>query len=152
MGGFFLSLALLICGLGLTYIGTIRLNEGMASLSWQTCEGIITYSEIEHSRGRRSSHEGSVRYNYVVDGKQYTGDRYKIGYYGAQVRGQAQKIVSAHPVGAVVTVYYSPSSPEKSVLDPGVHWPTFIALGAGIILLFVGARLAFASVRSVAGK
>jgi len=65
---------------------------------------------------------------------------------------QPREIVDAHPVGAVVKVYYSPSSPEKSALVPGAGWSAWFLFGVGVVFFLLGVRIAFASVRSVAGK
>jgi len=149
-GSVFLILGILIIGSGIS-----ALDEGRASLSWQTCEGIITHLEMERSRASTkksgSSYAASIRYDYTVEEKKYTGDRYSVR--GNLVNANdREKFVATHSVGTVVTVYYSPSSPETSLLVPGTNYANYVLLGFGILLSFFGAIIAFASVRSVVGK
>jgi len=145
----------MILGLVLIYNSTKLLYESMASLSWPTCEGIVTHSEIEPlGRGVKSgrSFMGAIRYDYTIEGEKYTGDRYRIGYLGVPDRGWARKIVDAHPVGTVVKVYYSPSSPAASVLVPGANWNVYVTLVVGIAMFLVCAYFVFACLRSAVGK
>ena len=151
LGAFFFGSVLLIAGIGMTYLGATLLQEGRASLSWHTCEGIITYSEFKRPGRNSGPPRIFIHYEYTVEGKKYTGDRYSVrGTEGR--RGDDRRIVDAHPVGRVVTVYYSPSSPETSLLAPGTKYGDYIILGFGIIISFFGAIIVCASVRSVAGK
>ena len=142
----------IILGLVLTYDSTILLYESsMASLSWQTTEGVVTHSEIEPlGRGVKSgrSFKGAIRYDYTIEGEKYAGDRYRIGYLGNPDRRWARKIVDAHPVGTVVKVYYSSSSPATSVLVPGANWNVYVALVVGIAMFLVCTYFVFACARS----
>jgi len=143
--------AFMIAGLGTAYFGAIKYYEAMASLSWQTCEGTITHSEVESRtvrKGRRT-HRESIRYDYTVGGEKYTGDRYCLWTFWRSDSRRASEIVDAHPVGAVVKVYYSPNSPAESMLMPGAHFDVYLLFGFGVVFFMVGAGITYASVRSV---
>jgi uncharacterized membrane protein len=139
---------------GLIVIGhsIVGLLEARASLSWQTCEGTVTHSEVQSSRSRSGSgssgrgggsraYGASIRYNYTVDGKEYTGNTYQFGDYSSTDPRRAKEIVEKLPVGAVVKVYYSRDSPEKSVLVPGPGGGIFLMFIIGIIFFLIGAGI-----------
>jgi len=140
----------MISGLVLTYNYTILLYESKASLSWSTCEGIITHHQIERrmTGGRGKSYVSDIfRYDYTIEGEKYTGDRYRIGYLGDPHTGQGRKLVDAHPVGTVVKVYYSPSSPAASVLVPGADSRVYILFVVGVVFILVSTYFVFALAR-----
>jgi hypothetical protein len=127
----FMSLFVLF-GFGFIGICCSQLYNANASLSWSTTEGTITRS------GKYES-EPDISYDYTVEGKKYTG---RTCQYGAlHTSERTKKIVAQYPVGAVVKVYYSPQSPEKSVLIPGAGVGAYIGIGFGIMfaLIAVGA-------------
>jgi hypothetical protein len=69
-------------------------------------------SEIEHFKP-------SVVYSYVVNGREYRGDRLVLGVKrSSSVRGFAQRQAAKYPVVSEVDVYYDPASPGDSVLNP----------------------------------
>jgi hypothetical protein len=148
---FFVAPLFMIFGLGFTLYNTAQLLEAKASVSWQTCEGTITYSDVKHNRGgggggRRgggSTWGASIRYDYTVDGKKHTGERYCFGDYSSSNSSRARQIVREHPVGAVVKVYYSPDSPEKSVLMPDANWMVYLLIGMGTAFFLGGVGVVF---------
>jgi len=142
----------MLAGLGITYVGTIQLYEAMTSVSWPTCEGVITHSEVVPPRhaGAGQPNEVSIRYDYTVEDKKYTGDRYRFAYtVTLNPNREVAGIVAAHPVGTVVKVYYSPSSPTTSVLVPGTNWAVYFLLGTGVVFFLVGVWVVYGGVRSV---
>ena len=137
----------MIAGLGIVCFGFYELHHARASLSWETCEGTITHSEVTRHQG---SEEGttygvSIRYGYTVGDKKYTADRYRYGYKGFSSSGSrwARGIVDEHPVGAVVKVYYSPDKPAMSVLVPGPNRIVYLRIGMGAIFFLVGVGVVF---------
>jgi hypothetical protein len=106
---------------GLVFLGfsIAELVHARASLSWSSCEGTVTHSEVE-----RSNHEGvtygvSIHYDYIVADQPYTSNQYCFSPFESSNSHSAMQIVAEHPVGSTVKVYYAPDSPEKSVLVPG---------------------------------
>jgi hypothetical protein len=78
-----------------------------------------------------------IRYDYTIDGNRYVGDRYQYDKQGWSWTG-ANKIVAEYPVGIVVKVYYSPTSPQESVLVPGRSWSSYGYVIIGTALFLVG--------------
>ena len=84
-----------------------------------------------------------VRYRFTVNGQEYEGHIYAynikgIGFsprYGG--KGWAQNILKRYHIGDVVTVYYDPRDPSKSLLTKEVAWVEFclyLGLVPGIVL------------------
>ena len=117
-----------------------------ASLSWETVEGTVTQSEVKSKSGGRGSgrtYMQSIHYDYTVDGKQYTGDRYCFVPFYSSDSSRARKIVAEYPVGSVVKVYYSPDVPEDSVLIPGPHAGVYFFPAFCLIFVLVPLGLAY---------
>jgi len=136
----------MIVGLGIVCFGFHQLHYARASLSWETCEGTITHSEVTRHQGsgknRRTTYGVSICYDYTVGDKKYTGDRYRYGDYNSS-SSRASGIVNEHPVGAVVKVYYSPDEPERSVLVPGPNWTVYLLIGMGAVFFLAGVGTVF---------
>ena len=147
LGAFCFGSVFLIGGLGITYLGATLFYEARASLSWHTCEGIITHLEIKGGRRGRDP-RAHIRYDYTVEGENYTGSRYHNRGNGVS-KNERGKFAAAYPVGTVVTVYYSPSSPETSLLVHGISYAHYVILGFGIVLSFFGTIIVCGSVRSI---
>ena len=121
---------LMLSGLLVAGYGSVQFYYGKVSLSWPSCEGSITHSEVKH--GDESSYHAMIRYDYTIDGKEYRGDRYQFGSASGSHASQKQ-IVAAYPVGAVVKVYYAPNSPKTSVLVPGPNQSVYFMTGFGAV-------------------
>ncbi len=119
-----------ICyGLGLVVamvMGWLQIQEIDDSRTWPSVPGTIVASGISTStdtnRGRPGSHateyDVGLRYDYVVDGMPYTGNRIAIRGTSYSSPSSAQRELQRYPVGQTVNVYYNPQDPEQSVLKP----------------------------------
>jgi Protein of unknown function (DUF3592) len=81
--------------------------------------GTITHSELQTHTARSGNiyYDVIINYVYKVDGKTFTGDRLTFSENGPPV--PQPTIVSSHPVGSSVQVYYNPNNPDESLLYPG---------------------------------
>jgi hypothetical protein len=116
---------------GLIFLGfsIAELWNARASLSWLSCEGTVTRSEVERSGHKGGSTYGvSIHYDYTVAAQRYTGNKYCFAPFESSNSRPAKRIVAEHPVGSVVKVYYAPDSPEKSVLVPGPTWGVYFLI------------------------
>jgi hypothetical protein len=112
-------------------------SVGKASAAWPKTAGRIVKSAITE---RKSDNEGesdnipTLEYTYDVDRNNYSGNNisYKVI---SLTRPAAEKILEKYPIGATADVYYNPSKPSQSVLEPGVHQPPMTLLIVGSILL-----------------
>lgn len=84
-----------------------------------------------------------IRYRYVVDGKEYTGYRFKVGQTQIEVgtRKQGERLSSKFKATPELDVHYDPKNPEMSVLfrtrsgEEGS--PAEINFWGGILLLIM---------------
>ena len=97
----------------------------VCALKFLTTTGVITSSRLEEQETRdrdgfpTHTYSAVVGYQYFVAGKAYSGDRYRYGLFFDGT--SAQQIVSEHPAGKKVGVYYNPSNPADSLLRPGLE-------------------------------
>lgn len=97
------------------------------SLEWPSVTGLVTHSNLETrlrktgSKKNQSQHWVEVRYEYVVDGERYENDVVRFNQHSLS-RSEKARLVSDHPVGRRVEVFYDPSDPDESVLVRG-SWP-----------------------------
>jgi hypothetical protein len=121
-------------GLLLLIFGIVRISNGMqtrwegkAANAWPTTVGYVTdawISERSVTTGRTSRPDYSprLRYEYVVNGRRYEGDRIRAGQEGFSARWRATAILTRYQIGTEVTVYYDPDDPGRAVLEPGWNW------------------------------
>jgi len=147
-------LILVVAGFLFLVSGVVELYTARASLYWSSCEGTITHSEVDIDSFTIGTGEGhgrttiltcgvSIRYDYAVDGEQYTGDRYSFACRNFQTLRPAEKIVAEHPIGSTVTVYYSPNAPEQSVLVPGPNTKVYLNIVVSVIAILFLLGVAF---------
>lgn len=94
-----------------------------ASMEWPSVSGLVTRSNLEFHRneigtGPKTEYRVEVTFEYVVGDQVYRNDmvRFDQGQLG---NDQKKLLVSAHPVGKRVDVFYNPDDPDQSVLVPG---------------------------------
>jgi hypothetical protein len=104
--------------------------EGNRSKEWPHAVGVIHSTKIiERARsskfGDGSWHIPIIVYYYQVGAIDYTNSRVVFASYrpnfGYGNQAEAEAIVNRYPAGKQVTVYYEPSNPGDSVLEPGIQ-------------------------------
>ncbi len=132
------------------------LAGGMAALqynskTWPFTEGLIATSGWSRDTGLHGTQgEYVVRYEYTVDGKQFTSDRVSFAgdvslvHVVKTYQGDATDVMrSPHP-GDTVRVHYAPWRPALSVLLPGpapALWIWCVMAGLVAIACLVFAKL-----------
>jgi hypothetical protein len=92
------------------------------SADWPSVPGTILQSEVETSRGSKSTTYGlKVLYAWSVGGQRYEGTRYRVNAWRSGDRAHGEALVKRFPAGATVPVYYLPEKPSEAVLMPGVQ-------------------------------
>ncbi|HQO58006.1 MAG TPA: DUF3592 domain-containing protein [Candidatus Omnitrophota bacterium] len=130
---FFLFFAAI--GGGIVYLGFMSYVKSRASQSWPTAQGVVVSSEVAAHRSRsrkghhRTTYGAKVRYEYTVNGVQYSSDKISFGEYRTHNRGPAQATADRYPPQVEVVVYYNPDKPEEAVLEPGKR--------GGIVIIFI---------------
>ena len=91
---FYRCIGLVFSVLGLIGVGLgfQQLYHGSKSGSWPSCEGIVRQAEIKS--GKRGTLRPFIRYDYTVDGFQYSGEKYRYGEISTTIRSinPAEKI------------------------------------------------------------
>ncbi|MBC7813104.1 MAG: DUF3592 domain-containing protein [Burkholderiales bacterium] len=85
------------------------------------------------------NYQVAVRYAYKVDGREYVGDRIKVGKHAADVgtRSEGEKQAKKLRAASKLTVYYDPKNPEMAALQLGGDNSLILGnLIIGVIMLF----------------
>lgn len=125
-----LILGIVLLGGGIALFA-VRYNEHMTivsrdSLEWPSVTGLVTHSNLDLSRTKvgaqrhKTRHRVEVTYEYVVDGNRYENDVIRFNQQNLS-RSEKERLVSDHPVGRQVEVFYDPSDPDESVLVRGSY-------------------------------
>ena len=135
--------ASLVLGLFLLSVAISQMWTTHKSTSWEKTQGVITQSNWVPSRSRHEGETLHVEYKYAVGGQRYEGTNILPGANEYSERDQKEKF-RQYPVGAAVGVFYDPSHPQDSCLEPGVTTSLpFLLLGLAIFFILGGAAFAW---------
>jgi hypothetical protein len=111
-----------------------------ASENWPAITGTITHTGIvESSSSDSTEYHVHVSYEYLVNGRTYTGKRIEFNRRGYARKKNAQAQLDRYPVNSTVVVYVNPDKPEDAVLVRAAPYNTlYFVMG----LLMVGLALA----------
>lgn len=128
-------------------------SRASATSRWPTTTGQVLISEVQGTfvqvrRGSAAanSYQSVARYaphivyQYMVGNAFHQGERLHLGSVMlSSEASDAEQEARRYPIGQTVTVYYNPSDPADSTLDPHVGWGTWIGwlLALGLIALTV---------------
>lgn len=138
-GGIFVACGVIFSGMGLYFMW-----EGWQSESWPTATGRIISHEIDIDTDDEgdTDYTPRIRYSYTVDDQRYTGTRIAILGRSYNSQREAQAKLDEYPIESQPTVYYKPSAPEQSVLEPGLTFGNYIFPFIGLIFVLVGIFMA----------
>jgi hypothetical protein len=122
-----------IIGIGLTILGSAKLNNDVKSKSWPVTEGTVTSSEV----GGASKYYPSVNYTYKVDSAVYTSNRIKSVNFNTKNKSTVEEILKKYPVNATPDVYYNNEDPSAALLEPGINTGNILLLIFGIFLFAI---------------
>lgn len=96
-----------------------RMSE--AAQGWPTTEGRITSSSVQNKGGGEfpSYYEINIRYEYLVEGQAYTGDKMLFGRQRFDREKDAEATRGKYLPTAKVPVYFNPASPDEATLQLG---------------------------------
>lgn len=124
---------------GGAYAGFAVVKElplAMASEEWPATSGTVTESKA-YLRRKGHAKRHRLTYSYEIGNRYFDGKR--IAFMGSVFGDSPQTRVRRYPEGRRVTVYYAPSRPGISVLEPGVRWTGFLtAVAVGSVFLAFG--------------
>lgn len=138
----------LFAGIAVLGWGIWNSLEAFSSRSWPYVEGKVIQSQVasyqsESDEGTTTMFYPYLRYNYSVEGQQFTGDKLDMGEYSSSNPNYAEEVVVRYPVGKPVRIYYDPAHPETAVLQPGFTSGLLIPLGLGLVFTIVGGGLTY---------
>lgn len=93
----------------------VDLLQATSSAKWPKAPGKILSSQII----ARRHHHPSITYAYVVGDTAYTGNTYRFGDTFYWKRQTAETAVQAYAPESTAFIAFDPSSPDRSVLEPG---------------------------------
>lgn len=129
---------LMALGAGIAVYGTRTGFESMGSKNWPSVPGIILVSKVERPpAGGRNDRYAKVIYEYLVAGRKYGGSRVSFRQGSGFVSEDPTRIVAKYPQDSPVKVYYDPTSPKSSVLEPGFEPTSLIPVGIGAFLFMI---------------
>lgn len=115
-GLFWSAVTLLIDGF--TVVPTVR--QAIA-LRYSSTEGTILSAGVtQHDTEEGDTYSVTMHYAYRVDGREFTGRRYRYQSGSSSDSGWAHAAVARHPPGSKATVYYNPAHPQDALLAPVV--------------------------------
>jgi len=132
-----LLIPVLIIALGFIIMGALAAAAALQQLktAWAMQDWPSTRAEVRSSRimvTSRGYYEPRIEYAFTVNGQEILGKRRALYLRAKMDRVWADTIVSEHPVGGAVTVYYDPKNPRQCVLDREN------ARAVGAVMPFVG--------------
>jgi hypothetical protein len=90
--------------------------------SLATTQGTIVHAETDKHSGRYgTSYHYDIKYEFYVGAERFRSDEVTFAGAGQKDQKSAQSYVERYRVGRRVTVYYDPSDPSFSVLEPSVR-------------------------------
>jgi len=125
---------LLFAGLALLLYGSNTLYTAFSSLSWPSADGKILTSQ---ARSAGNTHRNLLWYEYQVDGLRHLSGDYHVGGNSTPFRDKAIQVAKRYPVGRLVKVFYNPSDPSESVLEPGPWYGNFIFPAISLVILLI---------------
>jgi hypothetical protein len=95
--------------------------KDLQSLWYHKTEGEVVDTDIIRVGSDSGGYEVRIRYKYFVNGKEYVSNRATAGTRASYfpVHDQAVEFSNRYPVNTRTEIFYDPSDPEISVLQPG---------------------------------
>src|SRR5215469_1252877 len=121
------------------YGGRVLLPQHRAE-SFPHVQGKVLSSLVTKTHGSKGGtfYHPRISYHYLVNSVEYIGNRYRYDGHPSDAQS-AYAIVTTHPPGSAVVVFYNPNEPGDALLSPGVDVPNMS------LFLFVAAMALFAT-------
>jgi hypothetical protein len=90
--------------------------------------GKVISSEVKSHQGSKggTTYSADIQYSYMIEGRHFTGSKWRFNNASASGYSMAMSLVQAHPAGSELTVFYNPTKPEQSLLSPGIEGQDFL--------------------------
>jgi hypothetical protein len=145
-------LLLLVIGIFIVVREGHLLLKSSQSDSWLSTDGIVKTAEIKQWRAGlrkgRPQYRTVVTYDYSVDGRALTGNTLRLERDTSSYPFSAEADLRKYAVGTKVKVFYSPTDPSDSVIEPGMsHW-NWLLPAVGCIMIAWFSYMIVATLRS----
>lgn len=135
------AILLFLLGIWLMWESLRCISLERDSSSWPSVIGRITYAQIENRTNNRFRNVPAVGYTYQVGSKKYFRETiYPECCIGGRLHW-AQSVIARHPSQSTCRVYYMPSNPGRTVLEPGLAPHSFVLAGCGLMFAYTGLLL-----------
>jgi hypothetical protein len=142
---FIAGVFILIAGLMLSKNGIDGFRQARQSEHWPITHGIVLHADATEPKNNRETFNKRFTYEYVVNGTTYKGHTL---FFGQNI-GDVRFISAEYSTGNKVDVFYDPSNPGISVLQPSEKGKTILILIVGAGLFVVGAGVMLLNRRSM---
>ena len=129
----FLAVAGFFFGVGLCHFSAYKIFISRNADQWRETKGRIVKSEVVKVPDHPS--QPNVVYAYEVDGERFASN--EIAFLNVTGGALADETAARYPLGEIVSVYYDPGDPAKSVLEPQLSAVAYFMLAAGVLCLGV---------------
>jgi len=133
----------LFLGMGLFFLVMLigETVRDVATWGWDPTPCTIVSSEVEDSGDDEQPFQASVRYRYVVDGREYLGDRVSRRTATESDVGKAQRRILRYEKNRETTCYVDPKDPSRAVLERSLPWTALMVLLPLIFVVIGGGGL-----------
>jgi hypothetical protein len=110
--------------------------EAKSSAQWPSVEGKVTRAQSSRTTGKRFI--ADVEYHYVVEGKEFKGNRICASDCEWETPQAATLVLGKLSPGQKVPIFYNPADPQQSMLKPGAGFSEYALLGVPVVALTLG--------------
>ena len=107
---------------------------GLRSKNWRRVKAIVASSSLDRE-GR--AYFPKIIYKYSINGREYIDDTFAFALGNASTKAHSIAVVQRHTEGQEILVYVDPENPARSVMEPGVHWSSY--MNVTLMVLFISA-------------
>jgi hypothetical protein len=122
-----------IIGIGLTFLGFVKIKNAADAKSWPVTNGVITSSRVAGA----IKYYPSLDYKYMVDSIVYSSNSISNINFTSKNESTVEEFLKKYPLGSETKVYYNRLKPAKAFLEPGINNGNIILLAFGIFLLAI---------------
>lgn len=115
-----------------------------AAKNWKPVQATVTHSEVDSHTDSDgdTTYSIDIKYEYEIDGRRHTGERYHFITGSSSGRSGKQGVVDDHPIGKPITIHVDPNDPTQAVINREItndFWfglipLVFVLVGGGMMV------------------
>jgi hypothetical protein len=134
-GAWFAAVLFVLVGLVCGVVSFQNFRRARETAGWPSVRGEILNVEVKLTGGY---YYPTVSYAYTVGGRELIGDRIRVKDNGSDSYDIAEEGIEGLAQGNVVEVYFNPSDPAESVLQPGAGYQEHAMLVISVVTFVMG--------------